>query len=44
MEVGASVFVKGVGCGLVALDNEDGTWNVEFEDGREGDFYEKAWR
>lgn len=39
MEVGARVFKHGRGLGIVALDNEDGTWNVEFDDdGAEGDF------
>ena len=39
LEVGARVFKRGRGHGVVALDNEDGTWNVEFDDdGAEGDF------
>lgn len=39
MEVGARVFKHGRGLGILALDNEDGTWNVEFDDdGAEGDF------
>jgi len=37
MEVGARVDVEGRGVGMLALDNEDGTWNVEFDDGSEGD-------
>jgi len=42
MEIGSQVFVKGKGRGILALDNEDGTWNVEFDDdGGEGDFHEK---
>eukprot|EP00438_Fugacium_kawagutii_P024538 Skav223318 [mRNA] locus=scaffold200:48559:50988:+ [translate_table: standard] len=43
MEIGTQVFVKGKGRGIVALNNEDGTWNVEFDDdGAEGDFREEA--
>lgn len=42
MEIGTEVFVKGKGRGILALNNEDGTWNVEFyDDGAEGDFYEE---
>eukprot|EP00405_Crypthecodinium_cohnii_P007170 CAMPEP_0206423372 /NCGR_PEP_ID=MMETSP0324_2-20121206/2644_1 /ASSEMBLY_ACC=CAM_ASM_000836 /TAXON_ID=2866 /ORGANISM="Crypthecodinium cohnii, Strain Seligo" /LENGTH=319 /DNA_ID=CAMNT_0053887925 /DNA_START=97 /DNA_END=1057 /DNA_ORIENTATION=- len=33
MEVGRRVQVEGRGMGLVMMDNEDGTWNVEFDDG-----------
>lgn len=28
MEIGNQVFVKGKGRGILALDNEDGTWNL----------------
>ena len=37
LSLGSRVNVPGRGDGLVALDNEDGTWNVEFDDGTEGD-------
>ena len=34
------MFKRGRGHGIVALENGDGTWNVEFDDdGAEGDFY-----
>lgn len=36
--VGARVSVADRGRGTVALDNEDGTWNVDFDDESEGDF------
>ena len=28
MEIGTQVFVKGKGRGILALDNEDGTWHL----------------
>lgn len=36
--VGSRVEVRSVGAGMVAMDNEDGTWNVDLDDGQEGDF------
>jgi predicted phosphodiesterase len=36
MQVGTRVLVKGKP-GMIALDNEDGTFNVEFDDGDEAD-------
>uniref|UniRef100_A0A7S2CIW0 Calcineurin-like phosphoesterase domain-containing protein n=1 Tax=Florenciella parvula TaxID=236787 RepID=A0A7S2CIW0_9STRA len=36
--VGSRVEVPSIGAGMVAMDNEDGTWNIEFDDGQEGDF------
>jgi len=41
MNVGTRVEVAGHGKGTIAMDNEDGTWNVEFDDDREGDFPEQ---
>ena len=29
MEIGTEVFVKGKGRGILALDNEDGTWCLD---------------
>lgn len=37
LKVGTRVEVESRGKGIIALDNEDGTWNVEFDDGSEGD-------
>jgi len=37
-ETGASVTVPDRGVGILCLDNEDGSWNVDFDDGTEGDF------
>ena len=34
---GVRVQVAGRGKGVAALDNEDGTWNIEFDDGTDGD-------
>ena len=38
MEVGALVRVRSRGTGFLACDNGDGSWNVELDDGSEGDF------
>lgn len=38
VKVGTQVEVDSHGKGIVALDNDDGTWNIEFDDGSEGDF------
>lgn len=35
--MGDRVVVAGRGAGMLAMDNEDGTWNVEFDDDTEGD-------
>jgi len=35
--VGARVNIVGCGMGVIALDNEDGTWNVMFDDDSEAD-------
>lgn len=32
MEIGTQVFVKGKGRGIVALNNEDGTWFLDCSD------------
>merc|ERR1719183_1263703 len=40
-KVGSRVEVSPHGHGTIALDNEDGTWNVEFDDDTEGDFEAK---
>lgn len=37
LRVGCRVEVEGQGRGLLAVDNEDGTWNIDFNDGTEGD-------
>jgi len=37
MSVGSRVVVTGRGFGVIVLDNEDGTWNVAFDDGTEDD-------
>merc|ERR1711879_81305 len=39
--VGSHVKVDGRGAGMLELDNEDGTWNIGFEDGSEGDIPEE---
>jgi len=38
LKVGTRVEIDSRGQGVIALDNEDGTWNVEFDDDTEGDF------
>jgi len=38
MQVGTRVEVDSHGPGIIAFDNGDGTWNVEFDDESEGDF------
>lgn len=38
LKVGTRVEVASHGQGVIALDNENGTWNVEFDDDTEGDF------
>ena len=38
MRIGARVDVTGHGLGILAVDNNDNTWNVELDDGDEGDF------
>eukprot|EP00930_Biecheleria_cincta_P083109 TRINITY_DN72744_c0_g1_i1.p1 TRINITY_DN72744_c0_g1~~TRINITY_DN72744_c0_g1_i1.p1 ORF type:complete len:363 (+),score=49.72 TRINITY_DN72744_c0_g1_i1:160-1248(+) len=38
LKVGTQVEVDSHGKGIIALDNQDGTWNVELDDGSEGDF------
>eukprot|EP01052_Picozoa_sp_SAG31_P014541 SAG31_NODE_906_length_11091_cov_22.589065_15_plen_118_part_00 len=37
LQVGARVKVGSRGSGMLAMDNDDGTWNVEFDDGTEAD-------
>lgn len=37
MRVGDRVAVAGRGRGMLGMDNENGTWNVEFDDDTEGD-------
>jgi len=41
LKIGARVQV-GSHAGIVALDNEDGTWNIEFDTGEEGDIPMKS--
>jgi len=36
--VGARVNIVGRGVGVIALDNDDGTWNIMFDDDGEADF------
>jgi predicted phosphodiesterase len=38
LKVGARVEVGSRGQGVICLDNDDGTWNVEFDDDTEGNF------
>jgi len=38
--VGSRVRVSSHGAGMVAMDNEDGTWNINFDDDGEGNFKE----
>jgi predicted phosphodiesterase len=38
MNVGTRVHVAERGVGVLAHDNDNGTWNVELDDGNEGDF------
>jgi len=40
MKIGARVMVGSKRTGILALDNGDGTWNVELDDGGEGDFFD----
>lgn len=41
-EVGARVESAGRGVGTLAVDNEDGTWNVDFDDGSEENVAQQA--
>lgn len=41
-EVGARVESAGHGVGTLAVDNEDGTWNVDFDDGSEDNVAQHA--
>lgn len=40
LSVGARVIVSGRGLGVIDVDNEDGTWNVSFDDDSEADIYQ----
>merc|ERR1719189_510448 len=41
-EVGARVGAPEHGAGTLAVDNEDGTWNVDFDDGSEENVAQQA--
>eukprot|EP00929_Paragymnodinium_shiwhaense_P084505 TRINITY_DN45185_c0_g1_i1.p1 TRINITY_DN45185_c0_g1~~TRINITY_DN45185_c0_g1_i1.p1 ORF type:complete len:425 (+),score=102.27 TRINITY_DN45185_c0_g1_i1:64-1338(+) len=40
--VGARVDVAGRGLGIASVDNGNGTWNIDFDDGTDGDIAEES--